>query len=145
MSIDALYEMPGHLIRRAHQISGAVFTAHLAGHDVTSVQYAALEAIASQPGIDATRLSELIAIDRATLGGVLDRLEAKGSVLRAPSPHDRRVKTVTLTPAGAALLREIGPRVAAVQAEMMRRLSPAEQVQFVALLKTFVGRLPAGG
>ena len=144
MSIDALYEMPGHLIRRAHQISGAVFSAHLAGHDVTSMQYAALEAIASQPGIDATRLSELIAIDRATLGGVLDRLEAKGAVLRAPSPRDRRVKTVSLTPAGGALLREIGPRVAAVQSEMMQRLSPAEQRQFVALLKTFVGRLPAG-
>ncbi len=144
MSIDALYEMPGHLIRRAHQISGAVFTAQLAGLDVTSMQYAALEATASQPGIDATRLSELIAIDKATLGGVLDRLEAKGLLARAAAPHDRRMKTVTLTPAGTALLQEIRPRVAAVQRDMMQRLSPAEQRQFVALLKTFVGRLPTG-
>ena len=61
MSVAAMHEMPGHLIRRAHQISGAIFAAHLAGFDLTSVQYAAMEAIAAQPGIDATRLSDLIA------------------------------------------------------------------------------------
>jgi DNA-binding MarR family transcriptional regulator len=140
MSIDAMHEMPGHLIRRAHQISGAVFSAHLAGFDLTSVQYAAMDAIASQPGIDATRLSELIAFDKATLGGVLDRLEAKGLIARQPSSQDRRVKSVTLTGAGERLLESVGPRVVAAQAEMLQPLSQAEQGQFIALLKKFVGR-----
>jgi DNA-binding MarR family transcriptional regulator len=137
MSIEAMHEMPGHLIRRAHQISGAVFTVHLAGFELTSVQYAAMEAIASQPGIDATRLSELIAFDKATLGGVLDRLEAKGLIARRPSPQDRRVKSVSLTAAGGRLLKKVGPHVAAAQAEMLRPLSEAEQAQFIALLKKF--------
>jgi DNA-binding MarR family transcriptional regulator len=141
MLFDAMHEMPGHLIRRAHQISGAVFAAHLAGFDVTSVQYAAMAAIASQPGIDATRLSELIAFDKATLGGVLDRLEAKGLIARLPSRQDRRVKSLTLTEAGGALLESVGARVVAAQAEMMQPLSEAEQAQFIALLKKFVGRL----
>jgi DNA-binding MarR family transcriptional regulator len=142
MSIDVMHEMPGHLIRRAHQISGAVFAAHVAGFDLTSVQYAAMEAIASQPGIDATRLSELIAFDKATLGGVLDRLEAKGLVARQPSRQDRRVKSVTLTHAGGKLLESVGPHVVAAQADMMRPLSEAEQAQLVTLLKKFVGRVP---
>jgi DNA-binding MarR family transcriptional regulator len=142
MSIDAMQEMPGHLIRRAHQISGAVFAAHLAGFDLTSVQYAAMEAIASQPGIDATRLSDLIAFDKATLGGVLDRLEAKGLIARQPSRQDRRVKSVTLTEPGATLLESVGDRVLAAQAEMLRPLSEAEQKQFIALLRKFVGRAP---
>jgi DNA-binding MarR family transcriptional regulator len=137
-----MQEMPGHLIRRAHQISGAVFAAHLAGFDLTSVQYAAMEAIASQPGIDATRLSELIAFDKATLGGVLDRLEAKGLIARQPSRQDRRVKSVALTGAGATLLESVGARVMAAQAEMLRPLSAAEQRQLIALLKKFVGRAP---
>ncbi|MBC9176917.1 MarR family winged helix-turn-helix transcriptional regulator [Pseudoroseomonas ludipueritiae] len=140
MSVDAMHEMPGHLIRRAHQISGAVFAANLAGFDLTSVQYAAMEAIASQPGIDATRLSDLIAFDKATLGGVLDRLEAKKLIARQPSRQDRRVKSVTLTGAGKALLESVTPRVVAAQVEMMRPLSATEQAQFVALLKKFVGR-----
>jgi DNA-binding MarR family transcriptional regulator len=140
MSINAMHEMPGHLIRRAHQISGAVFSAHLAGFDLTSVQYAAMDAIASQPGIDATRLSELIAFDKATLGGVLDRLEAKGLIARQPSSQDRRVKSVTLTGAGERLLESVGPRVVAAQAEMLQPLSQAEQGQFIALLKKFVAR-----
>ncbi|CAM3865740.1 Transcriptional regulator, MarR family (plasmid) [Roseomonas mucosa] len=142
MPIGSMYEMPGHLIRRAHQISGAIFTARLAGFDITSVQYAAMVAIASQPGIDATRLSDLIAFDRATLGGVLDRLEAKGLIARQPSRQDRRVKTITLTVDGSALLETVKDRVLAAQAEMMHSLSEAEQAQFIALLKKFVGRVP---
>lgn len=142
MPIGSMYEMPGHLIRRAHQISGAIFTARLAGFDITSVQYAAMVAIASQPGIDATRLSDLIAFDRATLGGVLDRLEAKGLIARQPSRQDRRVKTITLTVDGSALLETVKDRVLAAQAEMMHSLSKAEQDQFIALLKKFVGRVP---
>ena len=140
MSIGSMYEMPGHLIRRANQISGAIFTAQLAGFDITSVQYAAMVAIASQPGIDATRLSELIAFDRATLGGVLDRLETKGLITRQPSRQDRRIKTVTLTGDGSALLDTVKGRVLAAQAEMMQPLSETERKQFIALLKKFVGR-----
>ena len=142
MPIGSMYEMPGHLIRRAHQISGAIFTARLTGFDITSVQYAAMVAIASQPGIDATRLSDLIAFDRATLGGVLDRLEAKGLIARQPSRQDRRVKTITLTVDGSALLETVKDRVLAAQVEMMHSLSEAEQDQFIALLKKFVGRVP---
>ena len=142
MPIGSMYEMPGHLIRRAHQISGAIFTARLTGFDITSVQYAAMVAIASQPGIDATRLSDLIAFDRATLGGVLDRLEAKGLIASQPSRQDRRVKTITLTVDGSALLETVKDRVLAAQAEMMHSLSEAEQAQFIALLKKFVGRVP---
>ena len=140
MPIRSMYEMPGHLIRRAHQISGAIFTARLAGFDITSVQYAAMVAIASQPGIDATRLSDLIAFDRATLGGVLDRLEAKGLIARQPSRQDRRIKTIALTSDGNALLDTVEGLVLAAQAEMLQPLSETERGQFIALLKKFVGR-----
>ncbi|PZP43772.1 MAG: MarR family transcriptional regulator [Azospirillum brasilense] len=125
MPIGSMYEMPGHLIRRAHQISGAIFTARLAGFDITSVQYAAMVAIASQPGID---------------GGVLDRLEAKGLIARQPSRQDRRIKTIALTSDGSALLDTVKDSVLAAQAEMLQPLSETERAQFIALLKKFVGR-----
>jgi len=55
---------------------------------LTSVQYAALVAIWANPHVDATRLSALTGFDRSTIGDVLERLEAKGWVLRSSSPND---------------------------------------------------------
>jgi DNA-binding MarR family transcriptional regulator len=138
MLMGDLQEMPGHLIRRAHQISGAVFAANLAGRDLTSVQYAALVAVDSTPGIDATRLSDLIAFDKATLGGVLDRLEAKGLVSRGPSLVDRRVKTVALTATGKTLLDEVQGQVLKAQADMLEPLTATDRKALVALLKKFI-------
>ncbi|HTH99180.1 MAG TPA: MarR family winged helix-turn-helix transcriptional regulator [Stellaceae bacterium] len=133
--MDDIYEMPGHLIRRAHQISTAFFAAECAGHDLTSVQYASLSAIGANPGVDATRLSTLIAFDRSTIGDVLERLETKGWILRRPSPLDKRVKLLTLTPAGTTLIERVGPAVQAVQEQIMEPLSPEERSNLLVLLK----------
>ena len=83
--IDYRSLRPGHLIRRAQQIAVAIFMDECAGFDLTPVQYAALAAIAANRDIDATRLSYLVALDRSTIGTVLERLEAKG--LRARLNH----------------------------------------------------------
>ena len=77
MHLRDLYTQPGHLIRRAQQIAVALFIEECAEFDLTPVQYAALVADQEHPGIDATRLSALIAFDRSTLGNVLERLEAR--------------------------------------------------------------------
>ena len=95
-------EMAGHLIRRLHQQSTQVFQARTqaAGFDLTSVQFAALDAIAQQPGIDQASLAATISFDRATIGGVIDRLEQKGLVQRVVSAQDRRARQLQLTPEG---------------------------------------------
>ncbi len=129
-----LYDMPGHLIRRLHQISTALFSAECAAFDLTSVQYAALVMIGGHSNLDATRLSELIAFDRSTIGGVLDRLEAKEWVAREPSPYDRRIKILRLTPIGRALLDRVQPAVLRVQARLLEPLSPADRTSIVRLL-----------
>ena len=102
-AMDEMYAMPGHLIRRAHQISTALFTEECGQFDMTSVQYAALTAVRTYPDVDATRLSALIAFDRSTIGDVLERLEAKGWLSRGPSPTDRRVKRLRITPDGVCV------------------------------------------
>ena len=129
-----IYEMPGHLVRRLHQISTALFSAECAAFDLTSVQYAALVMIGRQSNLDATRLSALIAFDRSTIGGVLDRLEAKEWVLREPSPDDRRIKLLRLTPTGRALLDRVQPAVLRVQERLLEPLSPADRTTMVRLL-----------
>jgi len=89
--VKDIHEMPGHLARRFQQIAVAVFLAEVekAGYDLTSVQYAALAAVNANPGIDQVTLAGLIAYDRTTIGGVVDRLVQKGLVARHESSRDR--------------------------------------------------------
>ncbi len=132
--MENLYAMPGHLIRRAQQVSTALFTEECARFDLTSVQFAVLLAIDSHPGIDATRLSALIAFDRSTIGDVLDRMALKGWIRRTAPPQDRRVKAIELTGEGTRLLRRVEPAVQRVQDRILAPLAPEDRASFVRLL-----------
>jgi DNA-binding MarR family transcriptional regulator len=102
------------------------------------VQYAALIAIHTHPGIDATRLSAVIAFDRSTLGNVIERLETKALVERRPSREDKRTKLLYLTRTGAALLREIMPSVDRAQARMLQPLKASDRKTLMTLLTQLV-------
>src|SRR6201995_2802262 len=127
ITMDAVYTAPGYLFRRMQQIAVAIFVEECRAFDLTPVQYAALVAIHTHPGIDATRLSAVIAFDRSTLGNVIERLEAKKLIERNPSGGNKRVKLLTLTKSGAALLREIAPAVEQAQARMLQPLKAADR------------------
>lgn len=134
MMIDRLQQMPGHLIRRAQQVSTAIFSEEMTAFDLTSVQLVALAAIVDQPGLVATRLAERIDFDKATIGAVVERLVRKGLVVRSASEADRRVKQLTATKSGEELLAAAMPSVERVQARMLAPLSDGEQEQLLALL-----------
>ena len=136
--MDAVYTAPGYLFRRMQQIAVALFVEECRAFDLTPVQYAALVAIHTHPGIDATRLSAVIAFDRSTLGNVIERLEAKKLIERKPSAGDKRVKLLTLTKAGAALLRDIAPAVEQAQVRMLQPLKAADRKALMALLSQLV-------
>lgn len=134
-------EMAGHLIRRLHQQSTQVYQAatQAAGFDLTSVQFAALDAVAGQPGIDQASLAATISFDRATIGGVVERLEQKGLIERAVSPDDRRARLLRLTPAGRRELAALRPVVEALQAGILAPLSAKERATFLALARKALG------
>jgi DNA-binding MarR family transcriptional regulator len=136
--MDAVYTKPGYLFRRMQQIAVAIFVEECKAYDLTPVQYAALVAIQAHPGIDATRLSAVIAFDRSTLGNVIERLEARQRIERKPSREDRRVKLLYLTRAGVALLSDIMPSVDRAQARMLQPLKPADRRTLMALLTRLV-------
>ncbi|MGY2907772.1 MarR family winged helix-turn-helix transcriptional regulator [Bradyrhizobium sp. URHC0002] len=130
-------EMPGHLARRFQQIAVAVFLAEVeeAGFDLTPVQYAALAAIRTNPGIDQVTLAGQIAYDRTTITGVVDRLVQKGLLVRHASSRDRRARELQVTEAGKRTLRGITPAVAAAQQTMLRGLTEKEGAELMRLLR----------
>ena len=132
--------MPGHLARRFQQIAVAIFHAKMAGagSDLTPVQYAALVAVASRPGIDQATLAGLIAFDRTTIGGVVDRLLHKGLLARRVSEADRRAHALHVTAAGSETMGRVGPAVHAAQQAMLQGLTAAEALRFMRLLRKAV-------
>lgn len=134
-------KMAGHLIRRLHQQSMQIFQTQTqaAGFDLTSVQFAALDAIAKRPGVDQASLAATICFDRATIGGVIDRLERKGLVLRVVSAQDRRARLLQLTPEGEQLLLACHPVVMALQTDILANLSPEERERFLSLARKALG------
>lgn len=131
-------QAPGHLIRRAHQVSWALFMQETAGFDVTPVQYAILNALLADPGEDQVTLARKVAFDPATFGSVISRLEGRGWVRREPDAADRRRKLLWVTPEGAAIAQKMRRAVAKVQQRILEPLSPPEREQLVHLLDRLV-------
>jgi DNA-binding MarR family transcriptional regulator len=129
-------DKPGHLARRFQQIAVAVFHTKVdeAGYDLTPVQYAALGAVRRHPCVDQVTLAGLIAYDRTTITGVVDRLVQKGLLKRGASSRDRRAHELQITEAGRKILRGIEPAVEAAQQIMLRGLTKSESQQFLKLL-----------
>ena len=133
-------DAPGHQIRRAHQLSVAIFMEETAAFDVTPVQFAILNALMDDPGEDQITLAGRVAFDAATSGSVISRLEAKGWVRRKADPNDRRRKLLWITPAGQTVALQMKRAVGKVQSRLLGPLDDAERAQFGALLgKLIVG------
>ncbi|MEH6437757.1 MarR family winged helix-turn-helix transcriptional regulator [Massilia sp. DD77] len=132
-----LYEHPGHLLRRAQQISVSLFYDEL-GTELTPVQYAILSRLADHPGIDQVSLAGLAAIDTSTGATVCARLEEKGLLERKVIPHNRRQRALSITPSGARLLEELEAGALRLRERLLAPLAAAEQRQFMELLAKLV-------
>jgi len=89
--------------------------------------------IHDHPKIDQARLAGAIAFDRATIGGVVDRLVSKGFVERTTNPKDRRARVLLLTAEGNEVLEKLKPVVEKCQASILPSLSEQEQKEFIRL------------
>lgn len=133
-----LDDLPGFHIRRLQQIAVAIFLQETEAHGITPVQYAALQSVHDAPGLDQRTLARTIGFDTSTIAGVVDRLEARGWVQRNASPTDRRVRLLTITAEGQALLARVLPAMQRAQARMLAPLPPAERAEFMRMLRVLV-------
>lgn len=136
----AVLDMAGHLIRRLHQQSTQIFVqrTQAAGFELTPVQYAALEAIHETPGTDQAYVAKMIGYDRATIGGVIERLEKKGWIRRVVSEQDRRARELSLTEEGKSIRLLLRPIVQDLQKDILQPLSEADQESFIKLARQLV-------
>lgn len=125
---------PGHLFRRCLQIHNTIFAAEIGEFDVTPPQFAAMRALEEVSEADQATLAEIIAYDRVTIGGLIDRLETKGLVQRRVGKHDRRTRQVRLTDAGRAQLKKIRARIPSINRQLLAALTARERDVLLGLL-----------
>lgn len=73
-----------------------------------------------------TELANVLDIGKVALGGLLDRLEANGYIVRRADSVDRRAKRISMTPQGEKMLESMQERAATLNTEMIQDVTPDE-------------------
>ncbi len=133
-----IWDRPGYLIRRLHQIHVAMFVEQVAGGSITPIQYGLLSILASRPNIDQFTIGEELGLDRANVTGILKRLESRRLVSRVVDPVNRRRKLCLATPRGMTVLRRFDAQMQACQTRLLAPLSALERKTFMELLARLV-------
>jgi DNA-binding MarR family transcriptional regulator len=139
-ALARLYARPGFLLRRAHQISAAVFEDECRGLQLTPAQFGVLTVLSAHPGLGQSSLARALGFDKVTVLRVLRGLEGRGLVLRQLDEGRRNV-AVTLTDAGTALLGQAGAPAEKAYRRLMAPLDRAQQQQLIDLLQLLTGEL----
>ena len=124
----------GFLLRRAHQYASEVFQAKIGSRGVTPQQFSVLVTLLERREIAQTRLGGLVAMDPATVLGVVQRLAQRGLVAVRTDPDDGRRRLVQLTHDGHELARELVAIGPAISRETLEGLSEPEQRDLLRLL-----------
>ena len=111
--------------------------------DLTRSQWWVMTYLYFNEGISQTELSSILDVERATLGRLLDRLEAKGWVERRADPKDRRVKRVYLTGEVEPLMQTMRAKAADVRGQALAGIQPAEHELLIDLLSKIKSNLLA--
>jgi len=126
-----LQERPGFLIRRLHQIHTALFADECAGEGITPVQYSILTALDQMGVAEQIVLARAVGLDTTNVADVLARLERQRLVRRRVSQHDKRMKAVSLTESGHALLRRVDGGAARAHERTLAALAPRDRARFM--------------
>lgn len=129
-----LDEQVGFLMRIASQRHTALFAARMI-EGLTPPQFATLAKLREMGPCSQNRLGRLVYLDAATIKGVVDRLRARGFVLTADDPLDRRRRAVGLSDRGRAVADAAVVVAQEISEATLEPLTPAEREQMVQLLR----------
>lgn len=129
-----LEEQVGFRVRKVHQRATEIFNAVMAEFDITPMQFAALAKVHDLGSVSQNQLGRLVAMDPATIFGVVGRLMKRGLVAQHLDPQDARLALIALTPQGRDLVAAMKTLGAEVSIRTLAPLSEMESRQLLALL-----------
>ena len=135
---DDLMQHPGHLLRRAVQVLNQLWNEEVS-KTITSPQFAALNALYSEPNLDQRTLGRRVSLDRSTMAEVVSRLSTRGLIRSERDTHDGRRKTINLTPKGLHSVKQLIPRTHAMTDRLVGPLDQKQRAELLCLLTKVVG------
>lgn len=129
----------GHLLRRAHQRHAALFQDRGSVGGLTSTQFATLVKLSELGRATQNALGRAVALDPATIQGVVARLRDRGLVDVGRDPMDRRTLVLSLSTAGQAALGDAIRQGATANERLLAALSTEERASLIRLLRRLLG------
>ena len=135
-SRSVLSRTVGFHIARAAVVAYGAFETHIgAVHGLRKVDFSLLMLLWEHGTLVPKQLAKQLALTPPKLSMVLERLQARGWIARAPDEADRRSVRVSLTPAGQCLAAELEPVAHQMEKELRARLTAAEHATLIRLLR----------
>jgi MarR family transcriptional regulator, lower aerobic nicotinate degradation pathway regulator len=125
----------GFLLAKAYQRACALYKEKFDRYNLTPQQFGLLRFLWEEDGLTQVELSNRSQIDRTTIGGLIDRLEQSGLLVRLPHPEDRRAYRISLTDSGKNLEKELTPLAEELHQAILARLSPEEIASLTTILQ----------
>jgi len=134
---EDLMQHPGHLLRRALQAMNELWDEEVS-HTITSPQFAALNALYCEPGLDQRTLGRRISLDRSTVAEVVARLSSRGLIRTERDSRDARRKVIRLTTRGLHSVQQLIPRTHVMTRRLVGALDGPGQDELLRLLTRVV-------
>lgn len=127
------------LLAKAYQRAHSAFKLKLAPFGITPVQHLILAVLAEEEYLLPAEISERVAMDGATLSGVLDRMVEAGLIKKEGNPEDRRSIRVSLSPKARRMREELAEQRKSINDELTAKFSLEEKLLLKRMLKDLKG------
>lgn len=131
----------GWLTTDVARLMRTVFDRRVKALGITRPQWLAIVRLSRRPGASQSELADMMEIERAPAGKIVDRLEERGWVERRPDPVDRRINRIFLTELGERVHAVIWPIAQSTVSDALADLTDTDVAHLTQLLSRVKGRL----
>ncbi len=133
----------GYMLSDVARLMRTVFDRRMRDLGLTRGQWLVLTRLHRRPGASQTELADMLEIDRASAGRMIDRMEKNGWVERRPNSGDRRINRLHLTAEAGKVHGDMWAIAEATVDDALSQLSDEERAQYTEFTARVKGRLQA--
>ena len=135
----------GFLISDVARMMRSSFDRRVRRIGLTRSQWLVLSLLHRRPGVSQSELAEMLEVERATAGRMIDRMERRRWLVRRPDPADRRINRLYLTAEAEGVQAEMGRIAAAMLDDATASLAEGEREVLTDMLERVKARLQSMG
>ena len=133
----------GYVLSDVARLMRTVFDRRVRELGLTRGQWLVLTRLTRRPGASQTELADMLELDRASAGRMIDRMENGGWLERRPDPVDRRIKRLHLTSHARSVHAGMWKIAQATVDDALKPLSGKERTEFTRMAAAVKRRLQA--